>query len=155
MATISYFVIWALVEEILKLAGVKIALSMRRLIIPSLLWLFLFEAFVKVAALTQNMSGTRDEMIGYYLGASIIGISTSLIHVYTSLYYKYSKNSFFAIFICVLLHTSYNLYVDYYVADELGFSVIVTFALVATTIIAMILFLALKFERRFVPALES
>ncbi|WP_093233101.1 hypothetical protein [Sinorhizobium sp. NFACC03] len=155
MAAIAYFVIWALVEEILKLAGVKIAVAMRRLIIPSLVWFFLFEAMLKVGALTQNVTGTRDEIIGVYLGASIIGISTSIIHLYTSIYYLYSRNSFFAILVCTILHSAYNIYGDIYIGDETRFLPLVTSAWVATTIIAIILFLMLKIERRFVPALEA
>lgn len=155
MATIAYYVAWALVEEILKFTGVKLALSMRRLIIPSLLWFFLFEVIFKVEYLTKGLPVTKDEIIPMYAVASFLAGSTSMIHIYTSVYFKYSKNGFFALFISTLLHAGYNLYIHYYMLNEWDFGVIAYSAWAATTIIAMALFLALKFERRFVPTLES
>ncbi|MBD9541456.1 hypothetical protein IB276_18545 [Ensifer sp. ENS04] len=155
MAVIAYFVVWALVEELLKLVGVKIAVAVRRFIITSLVWFFFFEALLKVGGLTKNITGTRDEIIGIFFGASIIGISTSIIHLYTSIYYFYSKNPFFAVLVCTILHSAYNIYGDIYIGDETRYSSLVTSAWVATTIIAIILFLMLKIERRFVPALEA
>ncbi|SDA87765.1 hypothetical protein [Sinorhizobium sp. NFACC03] len=153
IAVVSLF-LWALAEEVLKVFGVKMAVG-TKFIAPALLWFFLGEALLKIGALTDGANVSADEVFIFYFGATAIGISTSVIHLYTSVFYLFSRNFIYSVPVCTFIHAAYNYYGDNYVENYPKFVEFIASAWIGSSLIAIVLFIALRFERKFIPALEA
>lgn len=104
---ISSIIVWAFLEELIKATGVRIALR-TRFLIPALLWFFVIESLLKAEYLADFYDDDAGRYSLIYVFNLFLGASSSIIHLYSSIYYMKCRNIIYAVLTCTALHAVFN-----------------------------------------------
>ncbi|HEV7307416.1 hypothetical protein [Ensifer sp.] len=146
--------LWALFEEIVKVTGVRLAMG-TIFSIPSRVWFFAVEVALKTFWLTETFEFSDDEALRVYAGAAFLSAASSVIHLYTCIFYGAASNVAYALAVCTLLHTTFNVYAAHGMKTVLvdpTYNHVLVAAWIMSSIFGMALLLAFMLERRFLKA---
>ncbi|WP_143348229.1 hypothetical protein [Ensifer adhaerens] len=152
----SFLVIllWAVLEEIVKLTGVRLAEG-TKFSAASLVWFFVAEAAIKTFWLTEGFEFSSEQALTVYSGAAFLSVASSIIHLYTSIFYKLTNSVGYALGVCTLLHTAFNFYAAHGIKSVLvdpSYNQALATAWIMSTVFGVVIVIALKVERKFLPA---
>lgn len=136
----------ALFEEAAKFMGVKLAAG-TKLQILSYIWLFFGESSLKIMALVEDLEFLPEERLAVYTGAAFVAVGSSIIHLYTSLYYRNSRCPIGSLITGTVGHTMFNYYANRFVVDP-GYTGLAITAWVMSSAFGLALFIAFKLERK-------
>lgn len=146
MYSIQNILLWALFEEVAKFTGVKLAAGTRFQLL-SYLWLFIGETSLKIISLVGDFEFLPEERLIVYGGAAFISVGSSIIHLYTSLYYKNSACSIASLITGTIGHTMFNYYANRFIVAP-GYIELAITAWVMSSTFGLALFIAFKLERK-------
>ena len=148
--SIQYILAWALFEEVIKAAGVKISIGTKYLLV-GLLWFFIIEILMKTDNLTRDFQFSDRDSIKVYSAAALMSSSSSIIHIYTNILYMKTNKIIFAVVFCTILHSIFNFLAENIFSriftDHLYIGVLTT-SFIMSSVFGMLVFLYYNVEKR-------
>jgi hypothetical protein len=145
MNEIIQLIVFASIEEVIKLG---IVLSLRKTGIKKLSYFlfFLIEALSKIGSFKFGYSMQHYSELGATSLSILVSVGTSIFHFYTSILYGNSQRIYFALAICIIVHTVFNFIVVFAIYFDPTWHA--PFVWTLSSIGGLVIFVYFKLERR-------